>query len=532
MDPSTSEALVEQLRRELSDRALSDAHRCPSWPRYARWLRAHEQDDLAEAIELALAPPRARDHRQQRYYATRRVITQVGGKQPSQLMRLWTGELAWSWWFGPFMLAYIDASPPGADTLRDLLGPLGTFLAPERSLGLAEAVDWLLGMDPKGMVGVPITLPAQHAALYELLSRANAQVYEQLAVPQSALEWVFISDTQAPPPPSGQHAVVTITSAAALAKLHWPSVKAMSTTLVVAPSELLARRLPAAAPTRTWPEPAPDFEARRLALAERRAGLFACLDRELAARTLAEAPSCPSWPVFIDFLLDGGHALLAQWLRAALEDPARAQELGHELTRATFSGDRKRYRYQLHQLWKRRGQHAHWLGPFVLSYFDPRLDEQRGALELQTLLGVHATFLPRERVHTHIDSSWLIHALTPAARPTLAPLPGPNASKIVAGLLAVRGHRHADDTRMLRIAEPGKALIRYPDGQIFTNVGPIAADNEATAVLCCEGPEDVRRHAAAQAKLGEFAHVILLGTRELLAQWPSPAEWIPPWSAA
>ena len=543
MPPGIADAPVERLREELAARPLRDAHCCPSWSAYVRELRARGAGALADALELALAPARSQEHRQERNAATRRALAELGGQGATELLRLWTGERAWSWWLGPFMLAFIDASPPSSAQLPGLLGPLGELLLPERVLAEEDALDWLLEQEPGSVVTCETSLVGQREALAGLLARANVALYAEQAVDEEALKWVWVQEFFGPeptPPPSsaGHHAVLSPASAEALAQLHGPSVDALASAVVLGPAELLERRVPRAAPRvvgRVWPEPAARFVEREEQLAALHPGLVARLREELAARSIAEASTCPSWPVFIDLLLSEGHLPLAQWLRAAVEDPLAAEELGHTLTRSTFSGARPHTRYGLHALWKGRGLHAHWFGPFVLGYFDPRLDAELGALELQTLLGIHATFLARARVFTHVEADWIEQALRPRSRPLLAPVPVAKVSTIVAQLLvrARQPRRGPLELRgELRVAEPGAVLERRPERrELMTNVGPLAADNEATAVLCCEGPEDIERHAGAADHLGEFAHVIVLGAAELLARWPLAAERLAPWGA-
>src|SRR5690606_28670862 len=128
------------------------------------------------------------------------------------------------------------------------------------------------------------------------------------------------------------------------------------------------------------------------------------------------------------------------------------------------------------------------------------------------------------------DQRWIEQALTPRRVPVLAPTPMAATSIFGRVLLDL----HEDDrqlARRIRMAAPWMTLEVQAERSIATNIGPIAADREATAVLCCETDDDVRRHARLWDHLQTFEHLVLLGTAEVLARWPHPGEWIDPWGA-
>ena len=83
----------------------------------------------------------------------------------------------------------------------------------------------------------------------------------------------------------------------------------------------------------------------------------------------------------------------------------------------------------------------------------------------------------------------------------------------------------------MRVAEPGKRLDHRPQRSFATNIGPIAADSETTAVVCLDTELDLERQVRHWDHLLTFEHLILLGTPELLARWPHGGEWIEPWRA-
>lgn len=525
--------LVERLRLELAERPLRDAASCPTWPAYARALRHEGRDALAEALELALAPWRSDEDRQRRIAAERRALAEVGGRA----VVVWTGEKNWSWWLGPFVLAFIDGdSPiaePIAERLADHLGPLAAFLLPERTLSLARATDWLLAQDPGEPLALGTTLPGQQRALHTLLTRANARLFRTDAVDEADLELVwhhgFVTHAAPPEPPTGTHAVISLASRADHARFHWPTVEGLRGRVVIGPPGNLT---PIARP-RLWPEPAPALERHPLALGPSGADVLHQLLAELAERPLARAGTCPSWAVLLDLLLDRGFDPLARWLRAALDDPESeaTTDLGRDLTRRCSPSPRPVERHRLHALWKQRGQHAHWFGPFVLAYFDPQLQAERGGLELLALLGVHGALLDPARVYVDVDEQWLTRALEPGDGPTLAPLPCPGASERVAQMLARHGADRVDARDGVRVATRGVLLAARPQRQIWTNVGPIAADSESATVVCCERPEDFEAYAD-PAVLERFAHVVLVGPRDCLERWPLPATWIREWRSA
>ncbi|HVI00564.1 MAG TPA: hypothetical protein VM869_17725, partial [Enhygromyxa sp.] len=165
----------------------------------------------------------------------------------------------------------------------------------------------------------------------------------------------------------------------------------------------------------------------------------------------------------------------------------------------------------------------------MLAYIDPQLLDGIGADELQAILGRHATFLPRTRVYTQIDRPWIERAMTPRGRPVLAPTP-PATELFGMTVLELHEDDHQRDelAMRVRVATPGTAMREHREREFATNIGPIAADDEATAVLCCETVADVQRHAKLWSHLQTFEHLVLLGTPEVLAHWPHAGEWIDP----
>lgn len=541
--------LEAKLREELGARPLASAHLCPSWGAYVSALRsasAERADSpeaaIADALELALHSPREHDHDTRLRAATRQALQRVGGREWMQLRELWEGrdQPGWSLWFGPFVLAWID--PPDASEasgilqVRERLGPLARLLLPARCVDQELATDWLLELDDPIRHALPLACPGARAPLTALLRAANRALHGEQALDAQALErrWEhdFISYWRDPDPAPGCAAVVELDGHERARNLHPEAIESLVSVIYVGAPELLVPRLPLSS-RRAWPAPAHDFEARREQLVARQPGLFATLARELASRTLAQAPACPSWIVLLDFLLSEGEELLAEWLRAALDDPEREAELGAELLRGPFSHPRKHRRYELHKLWKQPpdSRRAHWFGPFVLRYFDPFLREGLGADALQSMLGVHASLLGRAQVYTQIDEPWIDEVLRPREAPLLAPTPAPAAALEIAAALSLRIEAGDHITGTLRIAAPGEVLEPRPERVVWTNIGPVAGDYEATAVLVCESEADLERHAAPREHLDSFAHVIVLGTHELLARWPHAHVRMREWGA-
>lgn len=528
--------MIEQLRAELAERSPCEADECHGWQRCARWLR--DQDaELAEWLELTLTGSRREGDRGR----LRAVIERALKSRDPLVERLWRGELGWSLWFGPFVLAYVGPPTLSLTRLRDALGLHGELLADERA--------WVHGDPDRERVaalerGVPLlltnTLPGAQQRIYadllvELRMRFGEQAYEGQALQQRGRgPWRVAPE----PLPEGR-AVVSLATGETLLALDWERVRELDGVAVVGPPELLSR----------WPDPGrrepcfaplPSFERRYQQLGAQHPALFGQLRAELDERPLAEAHTCPSWPVYRDWLLDQGEALLAEWLRLDLDQrhggkPVRARQL----TRLAdaLAPLRPPAAAMLRTLWSGRDNDTHgarsmWLGPFMLAYVDPQLLGGIGADELQASLGRHATFLPRARVYTDLDRRWLEQAMTPRGVPVLAPTP-PGATSIF-GMTLRELHDDDDErglARRVRMALPGSVMEESAERAFATNIGPIAADHEAIAVICCETHDDVRRHAERWHHLQTFEHVVLLGTAEVLARWPHPGERIDPWRA-
>ncbi|HVI02852.1 MAG TPA: hypothetical protein VM869_29335, partial [Enhygromyxa sp.] len=394
---------MDPLRTELAERSPCEAASCPSWPAFGSWLQANDHAELGEWLARTLAGPRRKGDRQQLRALAGRVLAARGGV----VEQLWRGELGWSLWFGPFVLAYVGPSSPDLPGLRAALGPHGMLLTDDRVWIDGDVDRWrLVDLEP----GVPLllqrTLPgAQQAICDRLLVELREQVGNH-ALDGRALQWrgrgVFRSidiDTL----PEGARAVVSCGSGETLHSLYWEAVRALEAVAVVGPPELLSR----------WPEPGrtqpcftplPSFERRHQQLAAPRPDLVGQLRAELEQRSLDQAHTCPSWVVHCDWLLEQGEELLAEWLRVEIEalaagDPLRSRERRKFTT--AFAPVRPSEAAALRRLWGEDAEGARaraiWLGPFMLAYIDPQLLDGIGADELQAILGRHATFLPRTR---------------------------------------------------------------------------------------------------------------------------------------
>jgi hypothetical protein len=528
---------MDQLRAELAERSPCEASSCPSWARCVTWLRANDHAQMAEWLELTLTGPR-REGDRQRLRAAARVLA---ARDP-MVEQLWRGELGWSLWFGPFVLAYVGPKSPDLPRLREVLGPHAMLLTDERAWIDGDVDRWrLVDLQP----GVPLllarTLPgAQQPICERLLHELREQVGNH-ALDGRALQWRgrgFWRSIDIGTLPEGGRAVVSCGSGESLRAMHWEAVRALEAVAVVGPPELLSRW---PQPGRTQPcfTPLPSFERRYQQLAAARPDLFAQLRAELDERSIEQAHTCPSWTVYGDWLLEQGEELHAEWLRAELAsgEPLRPSER-RKFTNA-LAPVRPSEAAALRRLWGEEAEGARarsiWLGPYMLSYCDPQLLDGIGADELQAILGRHAAFLPRARVHTRIDRQWIDRAMSSRGKPTLAPTP-PRSTELL-GMVLLELHEGDDDGRgelamRVRVATPGSVMEAQPEREFATNIGPIAADREATAVICCETEADVRRHAKLWSHLQTFEHVVLLGTPEVLAHWPHAGEWIEPWGAS
>jgi hypothetical protein len=504
------------------------------------WLEAEGHAEIAEWLQLTLAGARRKGDRQR----LRRLVAQVLTLRDAVVEQLWRGELGWSLWFGPFLLAYVGPASPDLAALRDALGPHGMLLTDQRAWIDGDADHWrLVDLEP----GVPLllvrTLPgAQQPICAQLLHELREQVGDR-AHDGRELEWRGRGFWRILPAELHDgRAIVSLGSGETLRSLHWGRVSGLEAVAVVGPPELLSR----------WPDggrlqpcfaPLPAFERRYQQLGSPHPKLFGQVRAELDERPIDQAHTCPSWLVYRDWLLDQGEELLAEWLRLELESreagepmrPRDRQKLTHALApvRPTEAA-------ALRRLWGEQdaeGARARsiWLGPFMLAYIDPQVLDGLGADELQAILGRHAIFLARTRVYTTLDRHWIERAMSPHGRPVLAPTP-PNSTELFSMLL-LESHQDEDNdngnalAQRVRVAAPGMQMEEYPERSFATNVGPIAADSEAIAVLCCETEADVRRHAALWQHLQTFEHVVLLGAPDVLARWPHPGEWIEPWGA-
>lgn len=511
---------MEELRAELAERSPCEASSCPSWPRCVSWLQANGHAEIGEWLALALAGlRRAGDHERLLAVIERVLAAHVevqpdvdqGGRPVVRRIaeRLWRGELGWSLWFGPFVIAYIGPAFPTATELRAALGPLGMLLADDRV--------WIEDQGKRrfeiqrGVAlqrGVPLllvqTLPGAQEPICSYLQ------HERTGGRARTSRWD-----------------------------RTEGVGQLGGSIVVGPPEALPRQFDEGhrAP---WFAPLPSFERRYQQLAAAQPSLIGRLRSELDSRPIAQAHTCPSWPVYLDWLLDRGDELFAEWLRLDLaahtgdeQAAAAVAKFSESLDQSALALVRHRGVMTLSMLWPagRRfvGDRTTWFGPFMISYFDPPLASSLGADELQAILGRHASFLPRARIFLELDQAWLEQASVARAVPTLAPTP-PRATEQLAHLLADRAPQRRPAGRM-RIAKPGTRIEARPQRTLATNVGRIAANHEAVALLCCETEVDVWRHAGLWNHLQTFEHVIVLGTPELLARWPHAGEWIEPWGA-
>jgi hypothetical protein len=522
---------MEQLRAELAERSPCEAASCPSWRRCASWLKDHGHAEIAQWLELAVAGCKRAGDRERLLAVVERVLR----AHADMARQLWEGRLGWSLWFGPFVLAYVGPAAPDSTTLRAALGPLGMLLSEDR-MWIAGEGDRL----PELERGVPWlltqTLPGAHEPTCALLLHELRACYGERAHEGEALRWVWrhggMFNYRTPPPglPKGR-AILSCETAATLNALHWDRVRELEGLVVVGPPELLAR----------WPDegrrapcfaPAPSFARRYEQLAAPHPGLIGQLRAELLARPIMQARTCPSWPVYLDWLLEQGEELFAEWLRNALaaDESEQLLEFRDWLGKGELAPLRPSEVTHLGEL--PYTIQAIWFGPFMIVYVGPHFANGLGADELQAMLGRSATFLPRSRVYTNYDREWIERALVPRDLPVLAPTP-PYSTRLFSELLMeAHGERAGSGpARRMRVARPGEQLDYRPRRVVATNIGPIAADSETTAVVCLENDYDLQRQIGRWDHLQSFERLILLGSPEMLARWPHPGEWIEPWRA-
>lgn len=262
--------------------------------------------------------------------------------------------------------------------------------------------------------------------------------------------------------------------------------------------------------------------------------IFAALGRELAARPLDAAGSCPSWSVVADWLLATGEPA-GEWLALSLEPspPERAQARAAELAAAMLPDRRVRGLVLEPPGWAPRQ------GPFVLAHVDWS-SAYTSADALWSTLGVHGLLLPRDRVR--LGPAWMNEVCAPGGPPATAHalvVPSLDALPTVEAAFYERaqnlpGHGHGP-----YIAKAGHAL-----GMILPVLMPInpfpgmdpdeyqrsaqahyerALEDEyrrSDALLLLAGVEDVERHAADWSRLQRLRRCVLAGTPELLARWP------------
>jgi hypothetical protein len=397
-------ALIHELRAELAARPASEAHACPSWSSYAAWLSARGHAELGEWLRLAVerhgCSGGGEARRRVRLAAMRALGAEGGGGVEARLsggVGLWLAEAesSWSLWVGPFMIAYLGPGP-SREQLQARLGVHATFLARERVFVGGEAFDsWLEDLSPGVPLLVAHSLPGATSQVHELLSRAlsaRARGRGSGGGGEARCE-LAVCETR-----SQLEAQIAA----------WPRLRTLDAVIFVGPPELL-EDWPHAGRLRTLLDPQPSFEARYHELAREHPELITCLRAELDARPLSEARSCPSWPVFMDWLLERGEELLVRWLKAELACPPTAGERDKDQLRLRITAkstleelaaERPAERGRLLELWSPRQEPSLWFGPFVLAHLDPELEYGLGALELQATLGRLAMFLPRERVCT------------------------------------------------------------------------------------------------------------------------------------
>ena len=169
--------VIEQLQAELAERSPCEASGCRSWQRCVGWLRDQGDTELAEWLELTLEGPRRKgDRGRLRALIERRLVS-----RDPVVRQLWRGELGWSLWYGPFILAYVGPASPELGRLREALGLHGTLLTDPRAWLEGDVDHWRLAeLEP----GVPLllvrTLPgAQQPVCAQLLGELREQVGER-----------------------------------------------------------------------------------------------------------------------------------------------------------------------------------------------------------------------------------------------------------------------------------------------------------------------------------------------------------------
>lgn len=524
---------IERLRAELAARPLAEASGCPSWAGCARALARAGEAELGAWLDAAVRAPWVGAPRRERVERAEAVLERC-----LDALALWRGTpREWSEWLGPFVLAYVG--PRSAEELGETLGIHARLLAPDRVFGPSEAR--ALGGDEVELRMIASACRAQREVLASLLWSALRERWGERAVDESALSYGgrdFFGQRPEPEVIEGRHALIELGRRSARASLVPQALVALRSARVVGPRELLV----------DWPAPVlAGFESIELDRSpgggprprERGSRLFAGLREELGARTLAAAPSCPSWPVFGDWLRSEGHARLAAWLEADLAAAApgpdqasrqrRADALAEFEIREGFAPTRPSETAWLHELWAARGERGAWLGPFMLAYFDPLLEREIGRDELRLRLGVHGSLLADARIYTGVDEDWIEEALRPQRGASLAALPLPEAGVTVARCIAERGSQDEIWSESVRVVLPGRMASSVVEGAVATHVGPIAPDHEASVVLCCASVADIERHAALWHELEAMRHVLVLAPPELLERWPHPHTRLAPW---
>lgn len=268
--------------------------------------------------------------------------------------------------------------------------------------------------------------------------------------------------------------------------------------------------------------------------------LLAMLRDELRARSLDQAPSCPSWRVYADWLLEHGDPR-GEWLALALapelhaEHERLAEVHMHEHDRRLGAGA-----ISLAALRGNQGLHprspsgwSRWFGPFVLAAVGPQFERSR----FDAALGRHGALLLPERAL--IGQAWLARALERVPSPTLVPLDAALVQPVTDALgSAVQRERKLD----LLVAAPGAPMpvVMPPISPI--NPGPVFdpeamrqayADMHARnlarmlerscALLSCLDDADLDRHAADWPRLQQLGCCVILGPSALLDRWPHPS---------
>ena len=525
--------LVAQLRAELAARPLHEAARCPSWIAYQRALARGPESALAAWLDDALRGAWLGQRWDER---VERAMRGLAGKP--EALALWRGDegQGWSEWLGPFVLAYVG--PESFASSRAKLGAHARLLAPERVLGPEDAAAWS-EPEVERITMIPVETRAQGRALAELACAVAEPRFPGRVVREDKLSYGernFFGVPATPELVGGRHGVVELIDQASLDRVYFEAIRELVGGVVIGPREVLASwpraeraRVDVVDPHRSRDRRVPREEAPLW----RGSGVVERLRDEIRSRPLVPEAlaTCPSWPVLVDWLLSEGFEALASWLQAELDartspaDPAklqRADALAQFAVEVSFCAARPGRAGRLEQLWKARGKHSVWFGPFMVGYFDPSLHAGLGADELRLELGLHGLLLTPERLYTGIEVDWLDEVLRARRGATLVAVPESfaYATMSIANQLARRGGLGADLAETMRLVMPGRTIHFVPERVIATNVGPIASDAETTALICCESEDDIRRHAALWAELEALEHVIILASEELLGHWP------------